>query len=142
MNDISKHKDDGYQISTDNEMLDVDLIINFLCSSYWGKDYKPENILKSIENSFCFGLYIAKRQIGFARVITDYMHFAWLADVFIVPEMRGKKCGKIFMEAILGHPDLIDVKRWRLATLDAHNFYSKFGFTPPVYPERFMERVK
>jgi GNAT superfamily N-acetyltransferase len=99
-----------------------------------------EVVRRSIENSLAFGVFQGAAQIGFARVITDYATFAWLADVFVLPEHQGTGIGTWLMEVIVGHPQLQGLRRWMLVTADAHGLYAKFGFTPLDGPERFMER--
>jgi N-acetylglutamate synthase-like GNAT family acetyltransferase len=118
----------------------MELITDFLTKTYWGKDMQPVQIRKAIKNSICFGLYDNHIQVGFARVVTDQTFFAWLADVFILPDCQGKGYGQFLMTKILNHPQLTDVKRWRLATKDAHAFYSKFGFTKTGNHDRLMEK--
>lgn len=128
-------------ISTDKALLNTEVIYNFLNSSYWAQGRTLQVIKKSIRNSLCFGVYLYGQQIGFARVITDYATFAYLADVFILEEYRGNGFSKKLLKYILSHPDLQNMKRWMLATRDAHNLYRKFGFTQLKNPERFMEIV-
>lgn len=129
------------QISTDKSLLDTEVIFNFLSTSYWAKGRSHQVIKKSIQNSLCFGVYLNKKQIGFARVVTDYATFAYIADVFILEDHRGKGFSKKLMEIIIGYPELQNIRRWMLATKDAHNLYSKFGFQLLKNPERFMEIV-
>ncbi len=129
------------EISTDKSRLDIDIIYGFLSESYWAKGRPLKVIEKSIENSLCFGVYLNSRQIGFARVVTDYATFAWLADVFIIENHRGNGYSKKLLEAILLHPEMKNLKRWLLATKDAHTLYNKFGFRQLKNPERFMEIV-
>jgi len=137
---IEKHQDE-YTISTDRTKLNVQTIYNFISrESYWGKGRSVEVIKKSIENSLPFGIYYKDEMIGFARVVTDYATFAWIADVFILPEHRGKDLSKWLMETILMHPELQGFRRWVLATKDAHELYRKFGFQELNRPERWMER--
>ena len=95
----------------------------------------------SIEHSLNFGLYHEEKQIGFARLLTDYVRFAYLMDVFILEEYRGKGLGKWLMECVFNHPALQDVRRWMLATWDAHDLYARYGFAPLARPDRFMEKV-
>lgn len=128
-------------ISTDKSLLNTDVIYKFLSGSYWAKGRPLEVIRKSIENSLCFGVYLDKKQIGFARVITDYATFAWIADVFIVQEYRGKGYSKQLLKTILEFSELKNIKRWILATRDAHKLYSRFGFDGLKNPEWFMEIV-
>ena len=129
------------QISTDKSLLDINVIFNFLSQSYWAKGRSVSLIKKSIENSLCFGVYTNKKQIGFARVVTDYATFAYLADVFILEGERGKGFARKLIETIMRFPELKNVRRWMLATKDAHNLYSQFGFHKLKNPERFMEIV-
>ena len=132
---------DNIEISTDKSLLDFDVIYGFLSESYWAKGRPLEIIKKSIENSLCFGVYLKGKQIGFARVVTDYATFAWIADVFIVENHRGNGYSKKLLESILLHPEMKNMKRWILATKDAHTLYNKFGFRQLKNPERFMEIV-
>lgn len=130
-----------FTISTDNTRLDADLIQNFLNQeSYWARTRTPEQTLTAIENSICFGVFHGERQIGFARVVSDRATFAYLGDVFILEEYRGRSLGKWLMEAVVSHPELQSLRRWVLATRDAHTLYEKFGFQDLVHPERWMER--
>ena len=130
----------GYTISTDKSRLDIGVIHGFLDTSYWAAGRSPETIRRSIENSISFGVYKADQQVGFARVITDYATFAWIADVFVLEQHRGQGLSKWLMEVIIGHPELQGFRRWVLATKDAHDLYRKFGFTELTRPERWMER--
>ena len=130
-----------YQISTDKSRFDLNLIHDFLNDeSYWATGRSLETIKRSIEHSLSFGIYRGDSQVGFARVVTDYATFGWLADVFIVKERRGEGLGKWLMEVILAHPDLQGFRRWTLATKDAHELYRRFGFKELKRPERWMER--
>ena len=129
-----------YTISTDPDLLDLEMIHGFLTSSYWATGRSIETIQRSISSSLSFGVYKERRQIGFARVITDYETLAWIADVFILDEFRGQGLSKWLMEVIIKHPDLQGFRRWILATKDAHGLYEKFGFTALRRPERWMER--
>ncbi len=132
----------SYYISTDKSTLDIDMIIAFLSKrSYWAKGRAPEKIVKSIENSLCFGVYSdAHKQVGFARVLSDCAVFAWIMDVFILEEFRGHGLGKMLMAEIMRHPDLQGLERWGLGTKDAHGLYEQFGFKVMEYPERKMEK--
>lgn len=119
-----------YTISTDTEKLDIKVIHKYLSKeSYWAKNIPFNIIKKSIENSFCFGVYIDNKQIGFARLVTDKATFAYLADVFILPEHRNKGLAKWLMITIHEHPELQGLRRWILATRDAHKLYEQFGWT-------------
>lgn len=130
-----------YLISTDRDRLDFATIHDFLSRhSYWAKGRSLEVVKRSIVNSLPFGLFKDNQQIGFARVVTDYATFAWLADVFVLDEFRGRGLGKWLMEVILAHPDLQGFRRWVLSTKDAHSLYRNFGFNELKRPERWMER--
>jgi len=130
----------AYIISSDKTRLDIDVIHRFLDSSYWAAGRSVETIRRSIENSIPFGIYKGREQVGFARVITDYATFAWIADVFVLEEHRGRGLSKWLMEVIIAHPELQGFRRWVLATKDAHDLYRKFGFHELRLPERWMER--
>jgi len=131
-----------YLISTDRARLDVGLVHKFLSeSSYWATGRPREVVERSIEHSLAFGVYQeGERQIGFARVITDYATFAWIADVFIVDEFRGRGLGQWLSEVMISHPELQGFRRWVLATKDAHELYRRVGFLELKSPERWMER--
>ena len=134
------HRDD-YLISTDRSRLDLDLIHNYLSNeSYWATGRSREVIARSIENSLSFGIFKDDEQVGFGRVVTDYATFAWIADVFVLPEHRGRGLSKWLMEIMLAHPQLQGFRRWVLSTRDAHGVYEKFGFIRLHRPERWMER--
>ena len=128
-----------YEVSTDPRRLDIDLIQRFLADSYWAPGIPRRVVEKSIRHSLCFGVYQGSRQVGFARLATDYATFAHLMDVFVVPEHRGRGLSKQLMAAIVGHPDLQGLRRWQLGTRDAHGLYSQFGFRPLAHPEVHME---
>lgn len=138
---INEYRRGRYVISTDRARLDLNMIHDFLTnSSYWAVGRKLETVRRSIEHSLSFGLYDDERQIGFARVVTDYATFAWMADVFVLEEARGLGLGTWLVEVILAHPELQGFRRWTLATKDAHEIYRKFGFSELKRPERWMER--
>lgn len=128
-------------ISTDPTRLDVDLIVRVLGDSYWAAGRPRVVVERSIANSLCFGAYLGTRQIGFARVITDRAVFAYLADVFVVPEFRSQGVGKSLVAAVLEHPDLQGLAVFLLRTRDAHGLYAHFGFIPVAHPEELMTRV-
>ena len=130
-----------YYISTDKSKLNPEVIFDYLCNqSYWAKGRSRETVEKSIKNSLCFGVYdAANKQVGFARVVTDYTIFAWLMDVFILPGYQGKGLGKLLMAEIINHKNLQAVKKWGLGTKDAHGLYEQFGFTHLAKPENMME---
>ncbi len=128
-------------ISDDKSKLDVNLIHKFLTTSYWAEGRSVENVKKSIENSICFGIYLDHKQIGFARIITDYVVFAYLMDVFILNEYRDKGYSKLLLNRIFDDERFNGIKKWMLATKDAHTLYSRFGFEVVKRPERLMEKV-
>jgi GNAT superfamily N-acetyltransferase len=129
---------DSYEISTDPGRLDLNLIHDFLGSSYWAQGIPRAVVERSIRHSLCFGAYLAKRQVGFARVVTDFATMAYIADVFVVPEHRRRGISKLLMRAILAHPKLQGLRRILLATRDAHGLYAQFGFEPLAHPENYM----
>jgi GNAT superfamily N-acetyltransferase len=126
-------------ISTDRARLDRAAVHEFLTNSYWATRIPREVVDRSIDNALCFGLYEGERQIGFARVISDFATFAYLSDVFVLDPYRGRGLGKWLMEAVFAHPDLQSLRRWMLATRDAHGLYRQFGFSELSRPERIME---
>ena len=135
---------DDFAISTDSERLDIDVIHAFLVRSYWASQIPREIVERSIAHSLCFGVYhlIAEgevEQVGFARVISDYATFAYLADVFILENFRGSGLSKWLIECVRSHPDLQGLRRWLLATKDAHALYKQFGFHELAAPERWLE---
>ena len=133
--------EDGLLFSTDRARLDIDAIHAFLANeSYWVPGIRREFVERAIETSLCFAVFHEERQLAFARVITDGAGFAWLADVFVVADARGRKLGERLVEFVLAHPDLQRIRRFMLATRDAHGLYAKYGFTPLAHPERIMER--
>ena len=136
-----EYKRDQFTISNDPSRLDVDEISRFLSRSYWADKRERNTIEKSIRNSLNFGVYDGDRQIGFARVVTDCATFAYLCDVFIHEDYRGRSIGKWMMECVMTHPDLQGLRRWLLATSDAHGLYSQYGFTPLSDPSVFMEII-
>jgi GNAT superfamily N-acetyltransferase len=129
-----------YSISTDVNRLDLILIHEFLRSSYWAQGLPMEVLQRSIQNSLVFGMYTDKQQIGFARVVTDYSTFAYLADVFVLEFFQREGLGKWLIETIVSHPELQGLRRWLLATKDAHKLYKKVGFTELNNCDRFMEK--
>jgi GNAT superfamily N-acetyltransferase len=130
---------DGFIISTDKTKLDNGIIHHYLYNeSYWAKNIPLQVIEKSIEGSYCFGVYHDNVQVGFARVITDKATFAYLADVFILENYRGKGLSKWLMQTIMNNEELQGLRRWLLATRDAHGLYAQFGFMPLDKPERIM----
>lgn len=133
---------DGYVISTDKAKLDVPLIHDFLSkTSYWAKGRTIEAVQKTIENSLCFGIYDKDdRLAGFARVVTDFVVFAHLLDVFVLEEHRKRGLGERLINHVVNYPLLQAIRLWRLDTDDAHGLYRKHGFREPAFPEKIMER--
>jgi GNAT superfamily N-acetyltransferase len=131
-----------YEISCDPERIDIALVHDFLRNSYWAEGRSRETVERSIKNSLCFGVYAAGKQIAFARVVTDRAVFAYLADVFVVPDFRGRGVSKVLIGAILAHPDLQDLRSFLLGTRDAHGLYAQFGFGPVRDPQRLMARYR
>ncbi|MRX37670.1 GNAT family N-acetyltransferase [Flavobacterium sp. LC2016-23] len=127
-------------VSTDKNKLDVPFIQHFLKDIYWAAGRTIEEVQKTIDSSVCFGIYLDNKQIGFARVITDYVVFGYVMDVFITKEHRGKGYSSVLIENMMNEPVLKDIKIWRLATTDAHFLYEKFGFTALENPEKMMEK--
>ncbi|RZK16305.1 MAG: N-acetyltransferase [Pedobacter sp.] len=131
--------ENGFIFSDHKELLQIDSIHHYLSTeSYWAKNIPLEIVQRSIENSLCFGIYKDNRQIGFARWITDKATFAWLCDVYIENEYRGRGLAKKLMSFMIFHPDLQGLRRYQLATLDAHGLYEQFGFSQIQNPERQM----
>jgi GNAT superfamily N-acetyltransferase len=138
--DWSRH--DGYAISTDRDRLDLDVVHGFLSTAYWSKGIPREVVERAIDNSLPFGLYAdGGQQVGFARMVTDLATFAWLADVFVLERHRGHGLGTWLVGTALSHPGLEGVRRFDLATADAHSLYARFGFQP-ADPGRMMERTR
>jgi GNAT superfamily N-acetyltransferase len=139
MNDTAFIKK-GFTISTDNTKLNFDTIYQYLNDeSYWAKGIAAEKLRKAINNSLCFGVYLHHEQVGFARVVTDKATFAYICDVFILSAHRGQGLSKWLIQSITQHPDLSGLRRWSLATLDAHGLYAQFGFKPLSRADRWME---
>jgi len=131
-----------FEISTDKQRLDVDMIHRFLTEeAYWAKTRTPEQTRTAIENSLCFGVYTGDRQVAFARVVSDFATFAYVGDVFVLSEYRGHGLSKRLMKTIIEYPDLQGLRRWVLATRDAHGLYEMFEFSSLKFPERWMERT-
>jgi len=131
----------GFHISTDRSLLDFEMIYQYLHDdSYWAKGIPVERLKKAIENSFCFGVYKQNTQVGLARVVTDKATFAYICDVFILTDYRGLGLSKWLIQTIVEHPELQGLRRWSLATSDAHGLYSLFGFTQISRPEGWMEK--
>ena len=128
-----------FLISTDKSKLDIDVIHPFLTRSYWAEGIPRDTVIRAIENSLCFGVYNGTEQVGFARVISDFATYAYLADVFILEPYRERGLGKELVATVMAHPELQGLRRWSLGTRDAHGLYSQFGFTALENPSRMME---
>ena len=129
----------GVVVDDDPARLDMDVIHGFLAKTYWSQGIPREVVERAVRNSLCFGLYEGEHQVGFARVVTDRATFAYLADVFVLESHRGRGLSKLLVAEILGHPSLQGLRRWVLATRDAHSLYAQYGFKALAAPERFME---
>jgi GNAT superfamily N-acetyltransferase len=129
----------GYRISTDSTAMDVDAVHAFLVRSYWAQSIPRTVVERAIRGSLCFGAFQGELQVGFARVVTDGATFAYLMDVFVLEEHRGRGLAKWLLRTVLAHPDLQGLRRFVLATRDAHRLYEGFGFKPLARPETFME---
>lgn len=136
---IEVHKD-NYTISTDIAKLDIEAIADMLTRAYWAQGRTREMIARYVQHSLVFGIYHNGKQVGLARVVSDYTTFAWLCDVFIHEDHRGHGLGKWLMETVHAHPDLQGLRRWMLATRDAHGLYEQFGWTVLDHPERWMHK--
>ena len=131
------------EVSTDQSRLDVAMIHAFLANdSYWVPGISRSNVENCIKHSLCFGVYDEGRQVAFARVVTDYVRFAHVLDVFVLKEFRGRGFGKLLVSKMLSHPDLSTIIRFTLGTADAQGLYAQFGFTAPANPERQMELIR
>ncbi len=129
-------------ISTDKNKLDAGYIHGFLTEAYWAKGRTKETVNRCIEKSFCFGMYYKEKQIGFARVITDFTIMAYLADVFIDKDYRGNGLAKGLISTAIDHPELKTIRKWFLVTNDAQGFYEKLGFKGLSRPDKMMELVR
>ena len=140
--ETSEWKRGEYVISTDRDRLNLTTIHDYLSGkSYWATGRTMKQVQRSIANSLNFGLFYGEEQVGFARVVTDYATFAWLADVFILEDHRGKGLSKWLMEVVVGHPALQGMRRWMLATRDAHDLYRRYGFKDLEDPSRWLEKL-
>lgn len=143
-NEMQEHSRDGFVLSTDKSKLRLDTVCAFLARSHWAANRKRSVVEKSIEHSLCYGIYSDRRQVAFARLVTDHSTYAYLCDVFVDEEFRGRGLSKWLMECIMGNPDLRELRRFTLATKSAHGLYAKFGFKPldPEEGRRFMSILK
>ncbi|MDB4951719.1 MAG: family acetyltransferase [Gemmatimonadetes bacterium] len=138
--EVAEERRGEYEVSTDPARLDVPAVHAYLTRSYWAEGIPIETVRRSIAGSLPFGLYADGVQVGFARVVTDRATFAYLADVYVLEEHRGAGLGVWLVDFIMRHPDLQGLRRWSLATRDAHDLYRKFGWTELKSPDRWMER--
>ena len=130
-----------YLITTDADKVDIDVVHQYLSEqSYWAKGIPREIVARSVQRSICFSVLHEGALIGFARVVSDHATVAYLGDVFVLPAHRGRGLSTWLMECVIAHPDLQGLRRWMLATADAHGLYAKFGFTALKAPERWMEK--
>jgi GNAT superfamily N-acetyltransferase len=137
---IREKQIDGFLFSDDKSKLQVNVIHHYLSAeSYWAQNVPYDRVVKSIEGSVCFGIYHEGKQVGYARVITDKATFGYMADVFVLKEFRGRGLSKQLIQFMMDDPEFKKLRRFMLATRDAHELYEKFGFTPLSTPERFME---
>lgn len=128
----------GYRLSADAHEMDVAAIHAYLTESYWAQGIPREVVAKAIAGSLCFGIFKGEEQVAFARVVSDRATFAWLGDVYVLEHHRGRGLAAWLMEAVVAHPQLQGLRRFMLATRDAHGLYEKFGFAPVARPEIFM----
>ena len=142
MPQIFETRRERFTISTDPARLDIDVIVDMLTRAYWAVGRPRERTERAIQNSLVFGIYDGERQIGVARVVTDYSIFAYLCDVFVHEDYRAHGLGKWLIQTIMDHPDLRDMRRWVLVTNDAHGLYKPFGFTSIEDPEHWMQMFK
>lgn len=133
---------DALQVSTDNDRLDIGLIHRFLSTeAYWSRGIPRATVERALAGSLCFGGYLDGRQVAFARVVTDGATFGYLADVFVLPELRGQGHAKTLIASVMAHPQLQGLRRFSLATSDAHGLYEAFGFSAPARPQTLMEKL-
>ena len=130
----------AYLITTDKARLDLETVHGFLKTSYWAAGIPAQAVRRSVENSLTFGLFADEEQVGFVRVVTDYATFAYIADVFVLEPHRGRGLGKWMMEVVSSRPELQGLRRWMLATRDAHGLYREYGFAELENPQIFMEK--
>lgn len=133
---------DGYEVSADPARLDLAAVHSYLSRSYWAPGLPPEVLRRAVAHSLCFGAYLGREQVGFARVVTDRATFAYLCDVYVLDGHRGRGLAARLMDAVVAHPDLQGLRRFVLVTRDAHGLYERFGFAPLAGPEGFMEILR
>jgi len=129
----------GYLLTADRTKIDADAVHAFLTRCFWARGISRTLVEKSIAHSLCIGLFAGKAQVGFARVVTDYSTYAYLCDVYVLEEHRGRGLGVWMVDYVMRHPELQGLRRFQLVTRDAHGLYARFGFKPPPNPERQME---
>ncbi len=139
MQTIIESQKDNLILSTDPNRLDIDEICRFLAQAYWADTRSRKTIERSLKNSLVFAVHDGERQVAMARVVTDFATFAWVCDVFVHPDYRGRGISKWMMKEILAHPDMQGLRRWILASSNARGLYSQFGFSQLQHPERWME---
>lgn len=132
-------KKDDYRVSDDKALLDIEFVYQFISNSYWAKGIPKETMTQGLDNSLCFMLFENEQPIGFARVVSDYATFGYLADVFVIDSYQGRGLGKWLMACVMSHPQLQGLRRFMLATLDAHGVYEPFGFEAINKPEMLMQ---
>ena len=137
-----RRETENFLISTDPSLLDADVVFSFLAEANWWTELTSGSLERALQNSLCFSLKEGTRQIGFARVITDYVTFAYLCDVYIQKERRGEGLGKWLIQSVLEHPDVGNLKRVSLITHDAQGFYTRLDFNPLSHCDRYMERLR
>jgi len=140
-----ERRQDGFTVSTDPALLDLDAVHEALAGAYWSQGIPRQTLERALGGSLCFGLYAREqngRQVGLARVITDAATFAYLCDVYVLPELRGRGLGKFLLRSVMEHPDLQGLRRFHLVTRDAHGLYQQAGFTALASPDRHMEIVR
>ena len=140
MHKIIEARQDEYLMSTDPKKLDPEAVHAFLTAAHWSPGIPLSLVKKALTNSLCFGLYHRGKQVGLSRVVTDYSTYAYLCDVYVLEAHRGKGLGHWMVECVMTHPELQNLRRFTLATRDAHGIYAAFGFTALTAPERMMER--
>ncbi|WP_137680256.1 GNAT family N-acetyltransferase [Aurantiacibacter suaedae] len=132
---------EGYELTADQSRIDAQAAHAYLARSYWSPGIALEKVERALANSLCVAVFHRGEQIALARAISDKATFAWLADVYVLEDHRGKGLSKAMVAALLAHPELQGLRRWALSTLDAHELYRGFGWDTPAYPERLMERM-
>lgn len=137
---IQEYRKDNFLVSTDPAKLDVDAIHTYLTRAYWATGRTREVVAQSIENSLNFGLYDGEKQIGLARVVTDYVLYAYLCDVYVLEEYRGRGLAKWMLGCMMSYPGMSELRLFTLRTRDAHGLYRQFGFTEVAAPERYMDK--